>query len=540
MIERDRNVWKPTPPQELFISLPWTIKEAFFGGGVGGGKSDLLLILPIARGLHTNPRFKQLFTRRTHAELKKEIVPRSREIYPRFGATFNATDMVWTFPRVDQFGSGAVNRGAMIFFGHCEHEKDVAQYDGMEINLFTPDELTSFTEHMYRYIAFTRVRTSDPNLPAVIRAAGMPGGEGHTFVKNRFVKPHKEGGVIINGKAGIKRFYVHSTLLDNPYLDDDYKNSILSLPEAEKKAKLGDWDAFSGQVFDEFRDKRYAEEPDNALHVIEPFQIPSWWPRIVVGDWGYSAMCWIGFAAIAPNGRVYVYRELTYLKTKIAIWATELREYVEEENPKLIRFCQSAGQDRGQDNTIRSEIEKYLGQSISLTVNKAGSRVQGKMLLHEYLRWKPLRVAPHNPPPYNEELAWRIRRVKGDIAYNEYMQQFIPPVQETNIPRLLFFAGKTEKVVDAIKACFYDKNNVEDVAEFAGDDPYDGIRYLVDASDFYVKVAKAEMEKFQAEEKIIQQLNGTQDFTAYYRNMRTLESENNLPQSVGRYHGRRH
>ncbi len=117
--------WKPTKQQAEFAALPWSIREAFFGGAAGGGKSDLLLILPILLQLHKNPGFKQLFTRRTFSELKKEIVPRSRTLYRKFGAQWNGSDMAWTFPREDQFGSGRKPEGAMIFMGHCEHEADV-------------------------------------------------------------------------------------------------------------------------------------------------------------------------------------------------------------------------------------------------------------------------------------------------------------------------------------------------------------------------------------------------------------------------------
>src|SRR6185436_18264890 len=106
---------------------------------------------------------------------------RSREIYRKFGADFNKSDMTWTFPRHDQFGSGSKPDGAMIFLGHCETEEDAHHYDSMEINVFSPDEMTSLSEFIYLYIGMTRVRTSDPTLPAIIRAAGMPGGIGHNF-----------------------------------------------------------------------------------------------------------------------------------------------------------------------------------------------------------------------------------------------------------------------------------------------------------------------------------------------------------------------
>src|SRR3990170_8457068 len=168
--------WRPNPKQEVFLALPDTIKEALLGGGAQSGKSEVLLAYPLVRKWYLMSRFKQVFQRRTYPELKNEIVPRSREFYPKFGATFNKTDMCWTFPREDQYGARerGTNSGAMIL-GHCENEVDVHNYDTMEINLFTPDELTSMTEWIYVYIAFTRVRTPSSNLPAIVRAGGMPG-----------------------------------------------------------------------------------------------------------------------------------------------------------------------------------------------------------------------------------------------------------------------------------------------------------------------------------------------------------------------------
>src|SRR5215467_6415985 len=149
------NKWEPNKRQSIFLSLPDTIKEAFYGGGAGSGKSEVLLVYPIVRRWYENPRFKQVFQRRTYQELKNEIIPRSREFYIKLGATFNKGDMAWTFPRLDQHGgTGLGNNGAMIFMSHCENEDDVHNFDSMEINLYTPDELTSFTQYIYIYIAF--------------------------------------------------------------------------------------------------------------------------------------------------------------------------------------------------------------------------------------------------------------------------------------------------------------------------------------------------------------------------------------------------
>lgn len=531
------KTWQPNPKQELFLSLPTTIKEAVLGGGAGTGKSDTLLIYPLVRGWYKNPRFKQVFQRRTFPELRNEIVPRSRELYLKFGATFNKSDMAWTFPREDQYGSGAINNGAVIFLAHCEDESDVSKFDSMEINLYTPDELTSYTKYIYMYIGFTRVRTSDPTLPAIIRGAAMCGGIGHRFVKERFVDSYRNEGLdpyafppkVIIGRGGNKRVYIHSTLVDNPHVDPGYAQSLDALPEAERRAKkFGDWDAYLGLVFEEFRDKHYPDEPNNALHVIESFPIPDWWPKIVIGDWGFAAMTWIGFAAISPTGRVYVYRELYWVKTKIEEWAPYVKELVDKEEPRVIKFCKSAGQDRGQEHTIQQQISSALGRNVELTNNSPGSRVAGKQLLHEYLRWKQKHIPTKEKVDYNEEIALRIWRTRGEKEYKDYLSLFNGPTEESNIPKLQIF-DECKVLINAIKMCSYDKpkNNkpAEDVAEFDGDDPYDGIRYIVDAADKFFAESAEEWKKVQKQQQIIDDLTVKQDFTAYYRNMRSIESD---------------
>jgi len=537
------NEWKPEPKQELFLSIPTSIKEAFYGGGAGSGKSDVLLLYGIVHRWHEHPKFKQVFMRRTYPELRNEIIPRSRELYRKFGATLNKTEMCWTFPRADQYGgTGKANEGAMIFLGHCENEDDVHQYDTMQINLFTPDELTSITEWIYLYIGFQRVRSPVPELPSIIRAAGMPGGIGHTWTYKRFIKPYPKGGRIIIGRGGNKRIYIHSTLEDNKYIDPTYKQSLQGITiDAERKAKLhGDWDAYQGQVFDEFRDRKFEDEPANALHVIEPFEIPQWWPKIIIGDWGFRAMTWIGYAAISPSRRVYIYREQHWVKTKIADWAPYVKLYIDKENPRLIRFCKSAGQDRGQEHTIQQQIEDELQTPIELSNNSPGSRVAGKLLIHEYLRWQSKLINEAERGVYNEEYAMWIMRNRGLKEYKNYINSFHPIEPETNIPKLQIIKDACPVLVEAIKACSYDKPKgnkpVEDIAEFDGDDPIDGLRYIVDAAEGFFDEANDEFKRIRAQEELVNRLNANQDWTAFYRNMAKVESDSDdQVKPVGRY-----
>jgi hypothetical protein len=273
--------------------------------------------------------------------------------------------------------------------------------------------------------------------------------------------------------------------------------------------------------------------------VVDSFDIPSWWPRIVIGDWGYTAMTWIGYAAISPNRRIYIYREQYWTKTKIAEWAPYVKLHIDKESPRLVRFCKSAGQDRGQEQTIQQQIESELGISIELSNNSPGSRIAGKMLIHEYLRWHQKYVNPTEIPEYSEEYAMWIMRNRGINEYHSYMNSFTPPEPEMNIPKLQIFRDACPILIEAIKACSYDKPKgnkpAEDIAEFEGDDPIDGLRYLVDAAEGFFEDSAEEFKKVEKQENLIKQLEANQDWTAFYRNMQKIESDSETVRPVARY-----
>jgi hypothetical protein len=143
---------------------------------------------------------------------------------------------------------------------------------------------------------------------------------------------------------------------------------------------------------------------------------------------------------------------------------------------------------------------------------------------------------------YSEEYAMWIMRNRGMNEYKNYIESFHPTEPETNIPKLQIFKG-CDTLVEAIKACSYDKPKgnkpAEDIAEFEGDDPIDGLRYLVDAAEGFFDEANTEFKRIQAQEELVNRLNANQDWTAFYRNMNKLESESDEEiKPVGRYHGR--
>jgi hypothetical protein len=116
------------------------------------------------------------------------------------------------------------------------------------------------------------------------------------------------------------------------------------------------------------------------------------------------------------------------------------------------------------------------------------------------------------------------QRNHGDDAYKNYLSRFQARVEE-DIPKLLIF-DENKVLIDAIQSCSYDKKNPEDVAGFDGDDPYDGIRYLVDEADHYFLEAVDEFEKVQARQEIVNQFEQDKDWNRLYQKARLLESNN--------------
>ena len=82
------------------------------------------------------------------------------------------------------------------------------------------------------------------------------------------------------------------------------------LPEAERNALLyGSWDSFDGQVFTEWRNDPEHYKDERWTHVIEPFQVPSYW-RIYRGfDFGYQKPFSVGWYAVSDDGVIYRIRE---------------------------------------------------------------------------------------------------------------------------------------------------------------------------------------------------------------------------------------
>ena len=527
--------WKPHERQQDFLQVPYDVFEVLYGGALGGGKTDVLIVAPIVlrtkksgRQLYEHPDFVGIIFRRTFPELEKKIIPRAKAIYESLGARYNETKKCFTFPS-----------GAKIFLGHMEKEKDVLQHDTNEYQYIGIDQAEQFTEYQLRYIS-SRIRSSNPDLPTIFRLTANPGGESHVYLRDRFVKPCPQGNVILVDKATkLKRLYIPARLTDNPHLmenDPDYINRLMLLPEAEREAKMnGDWFSFAGAVFQELRITRNPGEPENALHTISPFIIPEYWPRILAIDWGWSAYTFAIWAAISPDERIYIYRTYRAKKTTIRQWSSDLARISQYEKLTRVILDPSAWQQRGYELTIAEEFQKASG----LIPEKADNdRHAGVSLIHEFLRFTPKPAKKSPAQEFNKEIADTIFRLKGSEAYELYLDSFREEAPETNLPILQFFTPGAEEVLEALQSCQFDDKDKEDYAEFDGDDPVDCLRYLVKGSKIYLDEVKKQFSFLKSQAEIQAQLERTGDQHRYYMQMSALEKRvsSEGPKPVRRFH----
>lgn len=523
--------FKPHKKQEQFLSIPDTVSEALYGGAAGGGKSDILVMLPVLRRFHESPYFKGIIFRRTYPELESEIIARSKNWYPHFGGEYHEEKRRWTFPS-----------GAIIRFGHCEHEKDIRKYDSDEYSYAAFDELTSFTEFQYRYFTASRMRTKiTSNLPVIARSGTNPGNVGHKWVRERFVSPAPWGTIIKDSVTQLKRIFIQCLLKDNPHVDPGYLQRLMSLPEAERRAKLdGDWYTFEGQVFGDWRENRFPGEPDNALHVIPPFDIPDWWTRLLAVDWGFNAFTIGLWGAISPNDRLYIYREYAEKGKRVVEWASEIGKLSGDEKFARAVLCRSAWQNRGEDElTIAEKATKYSGIDFAPADN---DRVSGKLTLQEFLRWTPKPSRKNINGIFSSDTAQEIMRKKGLDAYKAYVSSFEPEEKEDNLPKLQVFPNCSQ-FIQTIPLCIYDSKSSsgkpsEDVKEFDGDDPYDTGRYLCREAEKLFGELKAQGNHRQLISDTIEQFQKSQDYTSLHRRMEYLErvSTSPDPKPVRRFH----
>lgn len=269
---------RPEPRQSAFLLASLMKREVLFGGAAGGGKSDAMLMAALQ--YVDVPGYSAIVFRRTFTDLALPgaIMSRSHEWLANTEARWNEQKKIWTFPS-----------GATIAFGYLDKPRDEYRYQGAEFQTVCFDELTQFDLAPYLYLFSRLRRLRESPVPIRMLSASNPGGIGHHWVAERFMKA-----------PGPDRVFIPSRLSDNPHLDaESYEQSLLNLPDLLRRQLLdGDWAAVEGLAYPEFRED---------LHVVPRFAVDAAWERFEFMDHGTANPAAWFVAATDYDGNVVVF-----------------------------------------------------------------------------------------------------------------------------------------------------------------------------------------------------------------------------------------
>lgn len=291
--------------------------EILYGGAAGGGKSHLIRVVAVL-WCAMIPGLQCYLFRRLRDDLVKNHIEGPKG--------FRAMLAPWILAGLVVMVEDEIRfwNGAKIYLCHCKDEKDRFKYLGAEIHLLLIDELTTFTEVIYRFLR-ARVRMVGINLPIELTGkfpriicASNPGNVGHHFVKAAFINGSTplECRQMGDDEGGMVRQYVPARLDDNPSMASDdpgYRAKLRGLgsPALVKAMEDGDWNVIAGAFFDGWSTDR---------HVIKPISPPAHWVRFGSFDWGsakpFSMQWWcisdgnpLKDGRLYPTGAMILYRE---------------------------------------------------------------------------------------------------------------------------------------------------------------------------------------------------------------------------------------
>ena len=346
----------PTPSERQKEFFKADKKYVAYGGARGGGKSwavrwKAMLLCMRYQGI------KILIMRKTYEELRQNHIDPLR-VMSKGIAQYNDTTKSLVFMN-----------GSKVYFGYCSTSSDLLRYQGQEYDVIFLDEATQHSFDTFDVLKACIRGVND--FPKRFYLTCNPGGVGHAWAKRLFV----DRIFYENEDESEYMPLIKATVYDNKALlesDPDYVKQLESYTGDRRRAWLeGDWDVYDGLFFREFDER----------HIVAPFEIPSWWMRYRVIDYGLDmlACLWI---AVDEWGKAYVYDELCVPNMIISDAASAILSKRKES--VICTYAPSDLWGRSQE-TGRSRAEIFAEHHLPL-VKVTSKRIEGWYAVREWIK----------------------------------------------------------------------------------------------------------------------------------------------------------
>jgi hypothetical protein len=297
-------VWAPQEgPQQALIECPLPLIG--YGGARGGGKTDGVLGKFAIKAETMGEKFNGIFFRKELPQAD-DLIERAKQIYLPLEAHYNDQKKQFTFAG-----------GGRLRFRPLANNSDAEKYQGQNLSDAAIEEAGNYPSPDPIFKLFGALRGTEIQMILTFN----PGGPGHWWLKEKFIKPAPKGWELLKWKIGtgkeVPYIYIPSRVQDNKILlhnDPEYIDRLhmVGSPELVRAWLEGDFEIHEGSYFPEFSTK----------HIVTPFNVPKHWPRYLGFDWGYRSPFAAVWGAISsgktddggevtiPRGAIVIYREL--------------------------------------------------------------------------------------------------------------------------------------------------------------------------------------------------------------------------------------
>ena len=455
--------------------------EMLYGGAAGGGKSHLMRVLAIMLCLMV-PGLQVYIFRRHYGDLYKNHMEGPSSFLVLLASMlntglckYNSSKNTFTF----------WNK-AVIHLCHLQYEKDLIQYQGAEIHVLLMDELTHFTEKMYRFLR-GRVRMIGIVVPDIDLVPGVklrsrlpmilggsnPGGIGHNWVKRTFVDMCQNLAVVKCDKkeGGMLRQFIPALVEDNPSLmidDPDYLDKLEGLgdPALVKAMRTGDWNIVAGGALDDVWTPKI---------ILPRFRVPADWIVDRSFDWGSSHPFSVGWWCEATGEEIELEDGTTFTPAagsliRIAEWygtkALGSNEGIKLSAPEIAAGIVEREKILKEEKWISSDVRAGPADGQIYDIKESDvDTIAKKMSDKPYrIRWTRANKAPGTRIIGLELVRTRFKAVaKGEGAG-------------------LYFTVNCPAAIATLPTLPRDEKRTEDVDTKAEDHVYDDVRYKCLAS----------------------------------------------------------